>query len=119
MLEKLTKMVPKPLQNRSWRGSGGHLGATLEIRCFQDFIFDDFGSILGPHLGASLGSFWALVLMFFDTASGWRFHRFGVHLGPLLVPFFGPSWKLFGQLYIIREMYENTNIYYGLSMSEL
>ena len=44
-------MVPKPFQNRSWRGSGSHLGATLETRCFQDLIFDDFGSILGPPLG--------------------------------------------------------------------
>ena len=41
-------MVPKPLQNRSWRGSGGLLGAPLETRCFQDLFFDDFGSILGP-----------------------------------------------------------------------
>ena len=48
---KLTKMVPKPLQNRSWRGSGGHLGDTLETRCFQDFIFDDFGSMRRPLLG--------------------------------------------------------------------
>ena len=45
------KMVPKPLQNRAWRGSGRHLGAILETRCFQDLIFDDFGSILGPPLG--------------------------------------------------------------------
>ena len=43
-------MLPKPLQNRTLRGSGGHLGATLETRCFQDFMFDDFGSILGPPL---------------------------------------------------------------------
>ena len=54
MSEKLTKMIPKPVQNRSWRGSGGHLGATLETRCFQDLIFDDFGSNLEPvwaHFG--------------------------------------------------------------------
>ena len=44
-------MVPKPFQNRSWRGSGGHLGATLETRCFQDFIFDDLVSILEAPLG--------------------------------------------------------------------
>ena len=50
-------MVPKPLQNRAWRGSGGLLGATLETRCFQDFIFDDFGSILGPPLGPIWGHF--------------------------------------------------------------
>ena len=55
MLDKLTKMVPKWSQNLSnidpGRGSGGHLGATLETRCFQDLMFDDFGSILGPPLG--------------------------------------------------------------------
>ena len=58
-------MVPKPLQNRSWRGSGGHLGATLETRCFQDFIFDDFGSILGPPLGPVWAHFGHHLLMFF------------------------------------------------------
>ena len=59
-------MVPTPLQNRSWRGSGGLLGATLEARCFQDLTFDDFGSNLGPPFGTSLGSFWAsFLLMFF------------------------------------------------------
>ena len=55
--EHVAKMVPKPLQNRSWRGSGSHLGATLETRCFQDLIFDDFGSILGPPLGPVSGHF--------------------------------------------------------------
>ena len=44
--ERGPKMAPKPWQNRSWRGSGGLLGATLETRCFQEFMFDDFGSIL-------------------------------------------------------------------------
>ena len=57
MLETMTKMVPKPLQNRSWRGSGDLLGATLEARCFQDLIFDDFGSILGSPLGPVWGHF--------------------------------------------------------------
>ena len=61
------KMVPKPLQNRSWRGSGGHLGATLETRCFQDFIFDDFGSILGPPLGPVWGHFGHHFLIFFRS----------------------------------------------------
>ena len=57
-LEKLTKMVPRPLQNRSWGGSGDLLGATLEeARCFQDVTFDDFGSILGPPLGPVWGHF--------------------------------------------------------------
>ena len=72
------KMVPKPLQNRSWRGSGGHLGATLETRCFQDLIFYDFGSILGPPLG----QFWAhFGHHVFDVFFKWLFDGLGLHLG--------------------------------------
>ena len=72
------KMVPKPFQNRSWRGSGGHLGATLETRCFQDLIFNDFGSILGPPLGPV----WAHVgHNFFEIFLRWLFDGFGLHLG--------------------------------------
>ena len=52
--ERGPQMVPTPRQNRSWRGSGGLLGATLETRCFQDRMFDDFGSSLGPPLGSVL-----------------------------------------------------------------
>ena len=73
-----SKMVPKPLQNRSWRGSGGHLGATLETRCFQDLIFDDFGSILGPPLGPLWGHFGH---HFFDVFLKCLFDGFGLHLG--------------------------------------
>ena len=61
------KMVPKPLQNRSWRGSGSHLGATLEARCFQDLIFNDFGSILGPCSSVFLTSFWWCLHAFFGS----------------------------------------------------
>ena len=57
-----------------------HVGAFRKLT-----FFDTFGII-----------FWC----FFDTASGWRFHRFGVHLGLILGPFLGPGWKLFGQLNI-------------------
>ena len=71
-------MVPKPLQNRSWRGSGGLLGATLETRCFQDLIFDDFGYILGPPLGPVWGHFGH---HFFDVFLKWLFDGFGLHLG--------------------------------------
>ena len=71
------KMVPKPLQNRSWRGSGGLLGATLETRCFQDLIFYDFGSILGPPLGPFWGHFGH---HFFDVFLRWLFDGFGLHL---------------------------------------
>ena len=71
------KMIPKPLQNRSWRGSGGLLGATLETRCFQDLIFDDFGSILGPPLGPLWGHFGH---HFFDVFSKGLFDGLGLHL---------------------------------------
>ena len=73
------KMVPKPLQNRSWRGSGGHLGATLETRCFQDLIFDDFGSILGPPLGpiwAHFGHHYFFFKCFFEGAFWWPWPPF-------------------------------------------
>ena len=72
------KMVPKPLQNRSWRGSGGHLGATLETRCFQDLIFDDFGSNLGPPLGPVWAHFGHHLLHVFLK---WLFDGLGLHLG--------------------------------------
>ena len=49
--ENCPKMAPTHLQNRSQRGSGGHVGATLEARCFQDLTFYDFGSNLEPPLG--------------------------------------------------------------------
>ena len=71
-------MVPKPLQNRSWRGSGGLLGATLETRCFQDLIFDDFGSILGPPLGPVWAHFGH---HFFGVFLEWLFDGLGLHLG--------------------------------------
>ena len=72
------KMVPKPLQNRSWRGSGGHLGATLETRCFQDLISDDLGSILGLPLGPVWAHFG---YHFFDVFLKWLFDGLGLHLG--------------------------------------
>ena len=71
-------MVPKPLQNRAWRGSGRHLGAILETRCFQDLIFDDFGSILGPPLGLVWGHFGH---HFFDVFLKCLFEGFGLHVG--------------------------------------
>ena len=73
-----SKMAPKPLHNRAWRGSGRHLGAILETRCFQDFIFDDFGSILGPPLGPVWGHFGHYV---FDVFFKWLFDGLGLHLG--------------------------------------
>ena len=76
-------MVPKPLQNRSWRGSGSHLGATLEARCFQDLIFNDFGSILGPPLGPVWGH---VGHHFFDVFLRWLFDGLGLHLGSQNTP---------------------------------
>ena len=75
--ENGSKMIPKPLQNRSWRGSGGHLGATLETRCFQDLIFYDFGSILGPPLRPVWAHFGHHV---FDVFLKWLFDGLGLHL---------------------------------------
>ena len=72
------KMVPKPLQNRAWRGSGRHLGATLETRCFQDLIFDDFGSILGLPLGPVWAHFGYRL---FDVFFKWLVDGLGLHLG--------------------------------------
>ena len=72
------KMIPKPLQNRAWRGSGRHLGATLETRCFQDLILDDFGSILGSPLGPIWAHFGH---HFFDVFLKWLFDGLGLHLG--------------------------------------
>ena len=71
------KMIPKPFQNRARKGSGRHLGAILETRCFQDFIFDDFGSILGPPSGPVWGHFGHHFLVFFLK---WLFDGLGVHL---------------------------------------
>ena len=76
--ENGSKMVPKPFQNRSWRGSGGLLGATLETRCFQDLIFDDFDSILGPPLGSIWGH---LGHIFKNIFLKWLFDGLGLHLG--------------------------------------
>ena len=76
--ENRPTMVPKPLQNRSWRGSGGHLGATLETRCFQDLVVDDFGSILGPPLGPVWAQFGHHV---FDVFLKCLLDGLGLHLG--------------------------------------
>ena len=65
VLDNLSEMVPKSSQNLSKIDLGGDLGATWEPPLRRgDIISDDFGSILGPHLGASLGSFWT---SFFDV----------------------------------------------------
>ena len=69
---------PKPLQHRAWRGSGSHSGATLDTKCFQDVIFDDFGSILGPPLGVVWGHFRHHFLHVFLK---WLFDGLGLHLG--------------------------------------
>ena len=55
------KMVPKPLQNRSWRGSGGHWGTTLAAR----------GGPVWAHVGHH----------FFDVFLRWRFDSLGLHFG--------------------------------------
>ena len=56
------------------------MGATLETRCFQDLIFDDFGSILGPPLGPVWVHFGH---HFFDVFLKWLFDGLGLHLDSL------------------------------------
>ena len=79
--QKLTKMVPKwvpkPFQNWSCRGSGGHLGATIKARCFQDLTFDDFGANLGPPLGPVWAHFRHHVFVVFLTF-WWLWPPFGL-----------------------------------------
>ena len=56
MSEQLTRMVPngpKTFPTSILEGVWMPLGATLEARCFQDFICDDVGFVLGPRLGQS------------------------------------------------------------------
>ncbi len=81
--ETVPKMIPKPLQNRSWRGSGSYLGASLETGCFQDLIFDGFGSILGLPWDL-IGSFWAPM---FDVFLRWLLGAVFIDLGSMLAPF--------------------------------
>ena len=88
-------MVPKPLQNRSWRGSGGHLGATLETRCFQDIIFDE--SVRVPRFpGDTRDALWSPVARSAVDASRcctWqRAHR----AGPIGRALSGPPWGPLG-----------------------
>ena len=88
MSEKLTKMVLKWSQNLSKidpGGSGGHLGTTLEARCFQDLTFDDFGSNLGPPLGPFWAHFGHHFLMFFWSG-------FLMALASIWAPKTPPKW---------------------------
>ena len=55
------------------------MGAILETRCFQDLIFDDFGSILGPPLGPVWGHFGH---HFFDVFLRWLFDGLGLYFAP-------------------------------------
>ena len=60
-----TQMLPKGLQNRYWKGYGGHLGALVDEGLIQGVIFDDFGSVLGAlwdHFG---DNFWNTFLVSF------------------------------------------------------
>ena len=102
------KMVPKPLQNRSWRGSGGLLRATLEIRCFQDLIFNDFGSILGPPLGPFWGHFGHHFLMFFWSG-------FLMALASIWAPKTPPKWDPRGGQNQNMKIIDFAVIYYTLT----
>ena len=52
-------------------------------------------------------------------SSGWHFWRFGgVPLDPILAAFWSTFLEACLNLYVNRDMHENTSIYYGLAMSE-
>ena len=103
-------MIPKPFQNRFWRGSGGHLGATLGTRCFQDFIFDDFGSILGNPLGPPFLILSIMFLMFFGSGFCF-FGGLGLHFGSQNASKMRPKRGLKPKHEIHRSVY----IYYTLA----
>ena len=71
-------MLPKGLQNRCWRGHGGHLGALADKGLIQDVIFDDLGSLLGPLWDHFWGSFLEYLFGdFLKWSLGPVFDRFG------------------------------------------
>ena len=80
-------------------------------RCPQDIIFGDFGSTLGPHLGTSFGSFWAF---FFDVFLICLLDGIFGDLGSIWALFGGPFLGTFLEaclnLYVNRDMHENTSI---------
>ena len=55
------------------------MAATLETRCFQDIIFDDFGFNLGPPIWDQFGVI--LGIIFVDVFLDWLFDGLGLHLG--------------------------------------
>ena len=77
---KIVKNCPKKVPNLSKIDPGGALEAILETRCFQDLIFDDFGSNLGPSWGPvrchSVCVF--LFSMFFEVAFRLPWPPFGL-----------------------------------------
>ena len=86
------------------------------------WIFSDFGDLTPLKSYSLFGSFFdnfcIQFLMFFWYGFRMAFSPIWGPFGSYFGLFFWPGWKLFGQLYIIRETYENVNIYYGLGMSQ-
>ena len=98
------KIVPKPLQNRSWRGSGDLLGATLEARCFQDLIFDPKITKSMSEKMTKMISTWSQNLSKIDPGGGleatWEpplkqgASKTSFYI--ILAPFWDPLWDQFG-----------------------
>ena len=90
VLENLSKMVPKSSQNLSNSDLEEGLEAAREpplCRGDPNTSFGDFGSTLGPHLGTSVGSFWA---SFFDVVLRCLLDDIFVDLGSICALFLGP-----------------------------
>ena len=125
VLENLAKLVRKSSQNTAKIDLEGGLEAAREPPLCGGDPKTSFWAILAPlwdpiwgSVLAYLGIVFFLFLRFFDMSSGWHFWRFGVHLGPILGAFWGTFLEACLNLYVNRDMHENTSIYYGLAMSE-
>ena len=122
VLENLSKMVRKSSQNTSKIDLEGGLEAAREPPLCGGDPKTSFLAILAPLWdplgGPVLAHFGHRCLVIFDMSSGWHFWRFGVHLGPIFWAFWGTFLEACLNLYVNRDMHENTSIYYGLALSE-
>ena len=76
---------------------------------------EDFGSILGPHLGISCDSFGA---SFFDVFMRWLLGGVFTDLGSIWGTLFGTCFEACLKIYLKRDMHERIRSYNGFAMSE-